>query len=89
MRKRKLGDYRELEADLREADLEYVPLPWSCWGREHPETSKTLEALCRRAARHRGEASWRAVLRSFRSDVGAILARRLSAMWRQCALAVP
>jgi hypothetical protein len=89
MRVRKLGEYKDLEADLREADLVYTPLPWSCWGREHAETTKLLEALSRRAARHRGEANWRSVLRSFRADTGAILARRLCAMWRQCALAVP
>ena len=87
MRTRKVNEYRGLEADLRAADLSYTPLPWSCWGREHPDTTKILEALCRRAARHRGDASWRSVLRSFRADVGAILARRLSAMWRQCTFA--
>ncbi len=86
MRDRKLGEYAEFEAALRAADLAYMPLPWSCWGREHADTSKVLEALSRRAARHRGLADWRAVLRAFRADVGAILARRASAMWRQCAL---
>jgi hypothetical protein len=87
MRTRKLGEYKELEAALREADLAYTPVPWSCWGREHADTTRVLEALCRRAARHRGTADWRAVLRAFRADVGAILARRASCMWRQCALA--
>ena len=86
MRLRKKGEYRCLEDALREASLAYTPLPWSCWGREHPDTTKVVEALCRRAARHRGLASWKAVLRCFRADVGAILARRASAMWRQCAL---
>ena len=87
MRSRKLNEYADFEEQLREADLAYTPLPWSGWGREHPETTKVLEALRRRAARHRGLADWRAVLRAFRADVGTILARRASAMWRQCALA--
>ena len=47
MRTRKLGEYRYLEADLRTAGLQYKPIPWSCWGREHPDTSVVLEALSR------------------------------------------
>ena len=50
-------------------------------------TTTVLVALCRRAARRRGEANWRHSLRLFRADIGAVLARRASAMWRQCALA--
>ena len=87
MRMRKKAVYEPYGNDMRGAGLEYIPLPWSCWGREHAATTTALVALSRRAARRCGEASWRLVLRSFRADVGAILARRASAMWRQCALA--
>ena len=87
MRVRKKDEYAEFEAALREAELVYTPIPWSCWGREHEDTTKVLEALSRRTARHRGHADWKAVLRSFRADVGAVIARRASAMWCQCDLA--
>ena len=86
MRLRKLGRYAAHAEDMREANLAYEPLPWGCWGREHENTTTVLVALCRRAARRRGDASWRSVLRGFRADVGAILARRASAMWRVCTL---
>ena len=86
MRKRKLGEYRYLEADLRAAGLQYKPIPWSCWGREHPDTSVVLEALARRAARRRGVADWRAVLRQLRGDINARIARRAALMFRQCFL---
>ena len=87
MRRRKLGVYAEHAEAMREAGLEYTLIPWSCWGREHAATTTVLESLSRRAARRRGDVNWRATLRWFRADVGAILARRASAMWRQCALA--
>ena len=86
MRKRKERVYAEHAEGMRQSGLAYAPLPWSCWGREHASTTAMLETLCRRAARRRGESNWRAVLRDFRADMGAVLARRASAMWRQCAL---
>ena len=87
MRLRKVGVYAAYEGAMSEAGLAYAPMPWSCWGREHAGTTAVLVALCRRAARRQGEADWRQTLRLFRADLGAILARRASAMWRQCALA--
>ena len=87
MRARKQGFYADYVDNMRAASLVYAPMPWSCWGREHAATTAWLESLCRRAARRKGEANWRASLRLFRADIGAILARRASAMWRQCALA--
>ena len=83
---RKRTKYAKSLPDLEAEGVEYKPLIWSCWGREHENTSTVLVALCRRAARRRGDASWRSVLRGFRADVGAILARRASAMWRVCTL---
>ena len=86
MRKRKANVYAGHEEGMRQSGLAYAPLPWSCWGREHADTTTMLESLCRRAARRQGEANWRATLRFFRAEMGAILARRASAMWRQCSL---
>ena len=87
MRRRKARVYAAFGEAMRAAGLEYAPLPWSCWGREHAVTTTVLVAFCRRAARRRGETNWRRALRGFRADIGAVLARRASAMWRQCALA--
>ena len=84
MRVRKCRFYAPHEADMREAKLAYEPMPWSCWGREHESTSLVLTNLCRRAARRGGRTTWRALLRDFRADAGAILARRASGMWRAC-----
>ena len=86
MRRRKCRHYAPHAEDMHDVGLAYEPMPWSCWGREHEDTTRVLVALCRRAARRRGEANWRWVLRGFRADVGAILARRASAMWRACTL---
>ena len=85
MRTRKLDVYRAHLGSMDAAGITYQPMPWSCWGREHPETSVELERLSKRAARRRGHASWRTVLSVFRADLGAILARRSSSMWRVCA----
>ena len=85
MRTHKLDVYREHLDSMDAAGIAYQPMPWSCWGREHPETSTELERLSKRAARRRGHASWRTVLSTFRADLGAILARRSSSMWRVCA----
>ena len=86
MRKRKAREYIPFADALSEAGLAYCPMPWSCWGREHADTSTMIESLARRAARRTGEADWRVTARRFRADVGALLARRASLMWRQCAL---
>ena len=86
MRKRKHRVYAPYADELRAAALTYTPMPWSCWGREHADTTRVLEALSKRAARQRGHANWKVVLREFRAEAGAIFARRASAMWRQCAL---
>ena len=87
MRVRKLSEYAPFADAMREMDLQYVPIPWSCWGREHADTTKILTALCRRAARRRGLADWRAILRQLRGDICAALARRAARMMRQCFLA--
>ena len=87
MRARKAAVYAPFLEHMEAHGVVYTPMPWSCWGREHPDTSRVLTALARRAARRSGTADWRRALREFRADAGAALARRVGAMWRQCALA--
>jgi len=86
MRCRKVRVYEPYARDMAALGLRYEPLPWSCWGREHPATTTMLISLCRRAARRKGLADWKCALHQFRADVSALLARRAAEMWRQCAL---
>ena len=82
IRKRKVYA-RHLGALAAEA-VEYRPLVWSCWGREHPDTTAALTRLARQAARRRGLACPAQLLRQVRAQVGAALARRAAAMLRAC-----
>ena len=43
MRKRKKGEYLPFADALAEAGVSYCPLLWSCWGREHADTSAMVE----------------------------------------------
>ena len=70
----------ELEAE----GVEYKPLVWSCWGREHPHTTAALTQLARRAVRRRGLPSHAPVLRQARAQIGAALARRAATMVPAC-----
>jgi len=84
MRVRKRETYAKYLDALEAEGVEYKPLVWSCWGREHPDTTAVLTGLARRAARRRGLASHRPLLRQVRAQVGAALARRAAAMLRAC-----
>ena len=84
MRRRKRATYAKHLPALEAEGVEYRPLTWSCWGREHPDTTAALTALARRAARRRGLPSHAALLQRTRAQVGAALARRLAAMLRAC-----
>ena len=69
---------------LEAEGIEYRPLVWSCWGREHPDTTAVLTMLARHAARRRGLPSHKPLLQKTRAQVGAALARRSAAMLRAC-----
>jgi len=85
MRARKRTAYGPQVLDALEAEgVEYKPLVWSCYGREHPDTTAVLTVLARTAARRRGMASHQLLLRQTRARVGAALARRAAAMLRAC-----
>ena len=85
MRTRKRNAYGPQLLDALEAEgIEYKPLVWSCYGREHPDTTAVLTVLARTAARRRGMASHTPLLQRTRARVGAALARRAAAMLRAC-----
>ena len=83
MRLRKRGVYQRLLPALEAEGVEYRPLVWSCWRREHPDTTAALVALARQAARRRGDCPPQ-LLRRARAQVGAALARRSAAMLAAC-----
>ena len=84
MRVRKRSVYaRHLDA-LEAEGVEYRPVIWSCYGREHPDTTAVLTAMARMAARRRGCPSHKPLLRQARAQIGAALARRLANMFRAC-----
>ena len=83
MRLRKVRYYADHTGDLLEQGIEYTPVIWSCWGREHEDTTRVLRQIARVVARRRG-GSHDMVLSSLRDAIGAILARRAAAMLNSC-----
>ena len=51
MRVLKIHNYRDHLEDLRFQGIIYTPVIWSCWGREHEDTTKVLRQIARAAAR--------------------------------------
>ena len=84
LRRRKLRCYAAYDAELTQSGVDYRPLPWSCYGREHADTSSALVALARRAARRLGRASHLPLLAKVRAGVGVALARRAARMVIRC-----
>ena len=55
MRLHKVYRYWSYVTDLDHKEIEYKPLIWSCWGREHANTNSIFRQLARTAARRRGD----------------------------------
>ena len=85
MRTKKIDKYAPVARELELQGVEYRPVLWSCWGREHPDTTVILTHIARRAARRGGYPDHQWLLRRARATVGAALARRAAAMLRVCA----
>ena len=83
MRWRKVRNYAEHDSALLEQGIQYTPIVWSCWGREHADTTRVLKRIARVVARRRG-GSHDVVLSSLRGAIGSILARRAAAMLGSC-----
>ena len=83
-RVRKRATYARFLPALLAEGVEYRPLVWSCWGREHPDTTAALTQLARQAARRRGSSDFRPLLRRARARIGAAIARRAAGMLRAC-----
>ena len=84
MRRTKVSKYAQFFGEFNELHILYRPLIWSCYGREHSDTSAALIALARRAARRRGYAHHKPLLARARAAVGLALARRCANMVLSC-----
>ena len=56
----------------------------SCYGRWHPDSRLTMEAIAKRAARKRGFLDHRLLLRRALASIGVLIWRRAAAMVRSC-----
>ena len=83
-RKRKEAKYAPFRTELVDAHVVHRPLSWSCYGREHPDTTAVLHALCRRAARRQGLADHLRLLARVWAVVGIALARHNARMVHAC-----
>ena len=84
MRSSKVRRYAPYHAELQAAQVMYRPVVWSCFGREHSDTTSVMVGLARRAARRRGFAGYRPLLARARAAIGVALARRLALMALSC-----
>ena len=85
-RQRKCDTYAHLQDDMRQSCIVYRALPWSSYGREHPDTTATLTMLARRAARRKGWSCWKRALREFRLKASVVIQHRAVDMWRRCTM---
>ena len=84
MHTKKTREYQaHLDAMARDG-ISYVPMVWSAWGREHPETTRVLELIAKRAARRRGQAEHRQILRRARARIGRAVVQWAVAMHKAC-----
>ncbi len=84
MRSRKLAEYGpHLEAMARDG-VSYVPMVWTAWGRAHPETTRVMVAIAKRAARRRGFADHLPLLRRAQGRIGRAIVQRGVAMLKAC-----
>jgi len=84
MRARKMRELGPHLAELRGRGVEYRPMTFSCFGRWHPESSALAEHMARTAARRRGLADPRLILRRARRRVGVAIAQRAVRLLRAC-----
>ena len=77
---RKFREYAEELPHLEQQGIKYVPMVWSCYGREHADVTKVLTNVARRAARRNGLVNHGALLSRFRQKLGVALWRRAARM---------
>ena len=84
MRRRKEGEYGPHLEELAEQGILYWPLCFSAQGRVRPDATALLTKMAKRAARRRGLADHRLLLRRAMVKVGAAIPRRAAKMVFAC-----
>ena len=83
---RKMNEYAADLSSLEQQGIRYIPLAWSCYGREHASVSQVLENDAKRASRRKGLLNHAAHLSRFRQRIGLVIWRRLARMVESVAL---
>ncbi len=80
----KMNKYEQHLPALTSRGIRYKPMVMSAYGRWHPDSLVTMEAIARRAARKRGFLDHRLLLRRSLASIGVLVWRRAAAMVRSC-----
>ena len=80
----KMKKYEEFLPTLTQRGIRYKPMVLSAYGRWHPDSMLTMEAIAKRAARKRGFVDHRLLLRRSLASIGVLIWRRAAAMVRSC-----
>jgi hypothetical protein len=84
MYKRKLAEREQIQEELQQQGISYIPVVWTAFGRAHEEAAAVVRCLARRWARRRGHASANALVRRIVASIGVCLARRAARMSLAC-----
>ena len=84
MYQNKMDKYSAYLPELTRLGIRYKPMILSCFGRWHPDSFQTMEAVTKRAARKRGFVDHKMLLRRALASVGVLVWRRAAAMVKSC-----
>ena len=84
MYRTKMARYEQYLPGLTRRGIRYKPMILSAYGRWHPDSLLTMEAITKRAARKRGYMDHRLLLRRALASIGVLVWRRACAMVRSC-----
>jgi len=84
MYRTKMAKYEQYLPGLTHRGIRYKPMILSAYGRWHPDSLLTMEAITKRAARKRGYMDHRLLLRRALASIGVLVWRRACAMVRSC-----
>ena len=84
MYQRKLRDYGPYLQELTDANIRYIPLTFSSFGRVHPEALAVLTGIAMRAARRKGFGNHELLLQRALSSISVQIQKRAAAMVDRC-----
>ena len=84
MKQEKMRHYGPYLEELERQSIKYVPIPFSCFGRRHADTTKIMTLAARLAAQYRGMPGHQALLRRWYRSVAAEVWRRAAKMVHMC-----